>query len=98
MNLTKLSALIDPLSGLLNTGLSLIRDKKKGADTSFIQEKVKNGVSVSSKRMLNLVGTGAMITVALGDMASNAITWQNLTLVAIGAAYSIVMARLSKDS
>ena len=54
-----------PLEGVINTALSLVRDKTKDADVSFIREKVKKGVSISSKRVLNLTGTAAIITTAL---------------------------------
>jgi len=98
MDLKKLSAWIDPLSGLANTALSLIRDKTKDADMSFIQDKVKNGISISSKRVLNLTGTGAILAIALGDIVTNGLSWQSIGLVGIGVAYSVGMAWLSKNS
>lgn len=84
------------LIGLVNTGLSLIKDKTHDADTSFIQEKIKNGVSISSKRMLNLGGTFAIITYCLSDMSINGITMLNLILLGIGVAYSLGMSFITK--
>ena len=98
MDFSKLATFIDPLSGIINSALSIVKDKTKDADMSFIQDKVKNGVSISSKRMLNLVGTGAMLTVALSDIATNGISWEAVGLCALGAAYSAAMAYLTKNS
>ena len=55
----------NPIEGLANTALSLIRDKTRDSDTSYIRENIRKGVSISSKRVLNFTGTGAILTVAL---------------------------------
>lgn len=83
--------LANPVVGIINTGLSIVRDKTKDADMSFIQENVKKGVSISSKRLLNLTGTGAAVTFALGDMATKGITKQNCVVLGLGFAYSLGM-------
>ncbi len=80
-----------PAEGVINTALSLVRDKTKDADVSFIREKVKNGVSISSKRVLNLTGTAAIITTALGLMSANGVNKMNLLMLALGVAYSLGM-------
>jgi len=103
LDLKKLAGLIgsggtDAVTGLANTALSLIRDKTRDSDTSFINEKVKKGVSISSKRVLNLTGTGAILAVALGDIAAHGLSWESIGLVALGGAYSFGMAYLSKNS
>jgi len=89
---------VDGLAGLANTALSIVKDKTRDADESFINEKIKKGVSISSKRVLNLTGTGAILAVALGDIAANGLSWQSIGLVGLGAAYSFGMAYLSKNS
>lgn len=82
------------IPGILNTGLSLIRDKSK-AKTEDGKELVNtagaNGVSISSKRVLNIAGTSSIIGIALIDIQTNGITKLNLALLAIGAAFSLAM-------
>lgn len=85
----------NPIEGLANTALSLIKDKTRDADTSFIRETIRKGVSISSKRFLNLTGTGAIIIVALADMRANGINGWNLGLVAVGVVFSVVMAYIT---
>src|SRR3990167_7862512 len=94
---------------LLNTGLSLIRDKKKkevvkvaGTNdvlltdgTELIHETVESGVSLSAKRILNFAGTAIIITVALANIEANGLTKHNLVLLGIGAAYSLGMTLLT---
>ena len=80
-----------PLEGIVNTALSLVRDKTKDADVSFIREKVKKGVSISSKRVLNLTGTAAIITTALSLIAANGVNKYNLLMLGLGVAYAVGM-------
>ncbi len=80
-----------PLEGIINTALSLVRDKTKDADVSFIREKVKRGVSISSKRVLNLTGTAAIITTALSLIAANGVNKYNLLMLGLGVAYAVGM-------
>lgn len=82
----------NPAEGILNSALSLVRDKTRDADTSFIRDNVRKGVSISSKRVLNLTGTGAILTVALFLIQKNGLDKWNLTLIGIGVAYSLGMA------
>lgn len=81
----------NPVEGIANTALSLIRDKTRDPDTSFIRENVKKGVSISTKRVLNLTGTGAILTTALYLIQANGLNKWTLGLVAIGVVYSVGM-------
>jgi len=85
------SNLSNPIEGLINTALSLIKDKTRDADTSFIRENVKKGVSVSSKRVLNLVGTGTIVSFAIMDMATSGINKANLGVLCVGVSFSVGM-------
>ena len=87
--LTKL--LGDPLEGTLNSILSLVRDKTKDSDMSFIREKVRKGISISSKRVLNLGITSSAIIVSLSLMNENGINAMNLILLGLGMLYSLGM-------
>lgn len=84
--------------GVLNTVLSVVKDKTKDPDTSFVEEKVRKGVSISSKRMLNLVGTPIIIATAITDMVQNGINPMNLILLLLGIIYSAVMAWLTSKN
>lgn len=86
----------ESITGLLNTGLSLIKDKTHDPDDSYLHEKIKNGVSISSKRVLNLAGTTSIIGLAVTMIMANGVTWQNLVLVVIGVAYCIGMTYLTQ--
>lgn len=81
----------NPAEGLVNTALSLIRDKTMDSDTSFIRENIRKGVSISSKRVLNFTGTGAILTIALFLIQKNGLDKWTLALVGIGVAYSLGM-------
>ena len=80
-----------PAEGIVNTALSLVRDKTTDAETSFIREKVRNGVSISSKRMLNIGVTTSIITIALFLIQTNGVTKLNMALIGIGVIYSLGM-------
>ena len=81
------SNLANPTEGLINSGLSIIRDKTRDADTSFIRESVKKGISVSSKRVLNLVGTSVVVSFALMDMQAKGINKLNILVLGIGVVF-----------
>ncbi|KKN67187.1 hypothetical protein LCGC14_0463600 [marine sediment metagenome] len=81
----------NPAEGLANTALSLIKDKVRDSDTSFIRETVRRGVSISSKRVLNFTGTGAILTIALFLIQKNGLDKWTLALVGIGVLYSLGM-------
>ena len=81
----------NPAEGLANTALSLIRDKTRDGNTSFIRENVRKGVSISSKRVLNFTGTGAILTTALYLIQANGLDKWSLSLIGIGAVYSLGM-------
>lgn len=81
------------LAGILSTITSIVKDKTRDADESSLKavDKIKNGISVSSKRVLNLAGTSAIITLALGDMTLNGISKLNLVVLLIGVAFCLGM-------
>ena len=81
-----------PAEGLVKTALSLVRDKTKNADTSFIKEKIRNGISISSKRMINLTGFGSMITVGLTIIIKNPDHPGGYALCGLAVIHSIGMA------
>jgi hypothetical protein len=81
----------NPTEGLINTALSLIKDKTRDTETSFIRDVVRKGVSISSKRVLNLTGTGAILTIALFLIQKNGLDKWTLILVGIGVLYSLGM-------
>lgn len=106
-------ALLGIVPGLINTFTSVVRDKKKkeyAADpgnpiampelTNTIQsvKDIASGVKLSSKRMMNITGTGVMISIAAKDYLTNGLSWEGVTLFAVGAIYSMVMAWITHRS
>ena len=83
--------LANPVEGIANSLLSLVKDKTRDGDTSFIRENIRKGVSISSKRVLNLIGTSMIVTFALMDMQTNGINKFNLIVLGVGVAYSAIM-------
>lgn len=80
-------------AGLLSTIASIVKDKTRDANESSLKavDKIRNGISVSSKRVLNLAGTFSIITLALGDMTLNGISKFNLIVLAIGVVFCVAM-------
>ena len=94
-----IAAILAIAPGILNTIGSLVKDKKKGPTeaiqplgTEFIHEAIDKGIQLSSKRVMNLLGTGVIVTYAIADMTKNGINKMNLCVLAIGAGYAAVMA------
>lgn len=100
-----LAAIIAILPGVVNTVASLIKDKKKIATeagaigeatqpsgTQFIQEEIGKGIQLSSKRIMNIVGTGVIVTFALNDMSANGIHKANAIVLGLGVGYCVAMA------
>jgi len=75
------------IPGLVNTGLSLLRDKKGTADTTFVGNSSDKGISLSAKRVFGYGGGATLITygVSAGDN----------TIIMIGAALTLGMGVLS---
>jgi hypothetical protein len=95
----KKSPLFALLPAVINTGLSLIKDKKAAKkETDFVHEEIEKGVQISSKRVLSLVGTGAIVSFALADMSTNGINQYNLIALSLGVAYAAVMTFLTARS
>ena len=80
--------LINFILPVITTVASIIKDKRKDVQTP------EKGMSVSHKRLMNVVGSGAIITVALADIASNGINVNNLILTGIGVVYCLAMSHL----
>jgi hypothetical protein len=80
--------LINFVLPVLTTVASIIKDKRKDVQTP------EKGMSVSSKRIMNVVGSGAIITIALSDIAANGINTNNLVLTGIGVIYCLGMSHL----
>ncbi|KKQ95368.1 MAG: hypothetical protein UT21_C0006G0040 [Candidatus Woesebacteria bacterium GW2011_GWA1_39_11b] len=103
--------LLGMVPGILNSAVSLIKDKKAKKDTiaaegavasndtapltEFVNTAIDKGVSLSSKRVMNFVGTGIIITVAMTDIGVHGITKLNLLLTALGAVYATGMSLLT---
>lgn len=94
--------LITGIVGVANSVVSIIKDKKKDATseiqpkvTDFINEAIDKGVSLSSKRILNISGTALIVTFAVSDMTKNGIGTMNAVVLAIGVVYSIAMSYIT---
>ncbi len=82
MNMELFTKIGKGIGTIFTTVISPVLDKTvRDPDGSVVKSKTKNGVSISSKRILNLVGTGAIITVALGIIAEQRLSWPALVLV-----------------
>ena len=109
-----LVALLSVVPGIFNTITSVIRDKKAKrslgdpsnpvamvsviTDTLDSVRDIASGVKLSSKRMMNITGTGVMISIAAKDYLANGLTWEGVALFAVGAIYSTVMAWITHRS
>ena len=101
-------ALLGIVPGLINTVTSVIRDKKKNdtdlcdpsKPTNIIDAvgKIEIGVKLSSKRMMNIAGTGTMFAIAAKDYLVYGLSWECVALFAVGAVYSGVMAWITHRS
>ena len=98
MNIELFTKIGKGIGTIFTTIVSPILDKTvRDPDGSILKSKTKNGVSISSKRILNLVGTGAIISVALGIIVEKGLSWEAIGLVALGVAYSIAMSFISRS-
>ena len=93
------AGLLGLVPGVINTVVSLVKDKKKKADgetiANMVNENISEGVALSSKRVMNLVGTGVIVTLAVSLITANGPTKANLALLAIGVAYSLGMSLIT---
>lgn len=83
-------ALIQLVPGLINSVVSIIRDKRNEnleSNTELVNKEIADGVSISSKRALNVAGTGVIITFALQQMVTHGISWMNLCVLLLGVFY-----------
>ena len=80
--------LINFVLPVITTVASIIKDKRKDVQAP------EKGMNVSHKRLMNVVGSGAIITVALADIAANGTNTNNLVLTGIGVVYCLGMSHL----
>jgi len=86
------------LVGLVNSSLSLVKDKTHNPDDSYIHEKIKNGISISTKRVLNLGATTAIVGFAITWLLAGKDTTVGLVALGIGAAYSAFMSWMTQKA
>lgn len=90
------------LPNLISAISSIIKDKKvqkeeTKSEATTTGEVILNSVkeitdgSISSKRVLNIGGTGLIIMLAYNDISTHGITKQNICLIGIGVVYSLGM-------
>lgn len=85
-------AILNLIPGIINTVASVIRDKKQEnleSNTELINKEVADGVSISSKRVLNVTGTGVIISFAIQQMLTHGINWMNLAVMLLGVIYCL---------
>ena len=97
-----LAAIAAIAPGIINTIASIIKEKRKDptasvqpTGTEFVHEEIGKGIQLSSKRILNVVGTGIIVTFALADMTAHGITGMNTIVLSIGVVYSATMSLIT---
>lgn len=95
-----IAAILAVVPGVINTVASLVKDKKKDTaaepkETDFVHEAIDKGVQLSSKRVMNIVGTGIIVSFAIADMTANGINKLNVIVLAVGVVYSAGMALIT---
>ena len=93
-------AILALIPSLFKGVVSLIQDKKKkkrgGSEKSVAADllgtALDTGIQLSSKRVMNLLGTGVIVAFAIADMTKQGINAMNLSVLGIGAAYALGMA------
>ena len=94
-----MTKLFESILAVINTGLSVVQDKTKDADQSQVKDRVKKGVMISSKRVLNLTGTPTLIGFGITWLSrcaggNSACFWQGLAIIGVGIVYCAVMSWL----
>ena len=106
-----LAAILNIGGMVINSVVSIVQDKKRKKDGEVPEgeellippigsavRSLATGVKLSSKRLLNLGGTGVIISIAVADYASNGLTVENIALFSVGAIFSLIMAWITKKS
>ena len=102
-----IAGLISLIPQAITTISSIVKDKKEkkevntppvpptpaGAIVDSMKEMVSG--SISSKRLLNIGGSGLIISLAMSNISTNGLTKQNLALIAIGVTYSLGMSLIT---
>jgi len=96
------------LPGLINTVVSVVKDKKNTDNESpdsllippigSLPETIATGMSISSKRLLNVCGTGTIFAISVQEYFANGLSWPLVGLFALGAVFSAGMAWITKLS
>lgn len=94
------------IPSLIQSISSIIKEKKTSKEVVKVEpettgqaivESIKDiaGGSISSKRVLNIAGSGLIITLALKDIGVNGITKANIALIGLGVIYSLGMSLIT---
>jgi hypothetical protein len=85
--------ILPALIGLVNTGLSIIRDKKPidrtNASEKFIDQIPEKGVSLSGTRVMGYGIGGAIIALALTQIETQGANTYNLIMLGTGALVTV---------
>ena len=92
--------------GLINTVVSIVKDKKETENPENLlapplgspAEWLATGVKLSSKRLLNISGTGTIMAIAVKEYLSNGLDWPVVALFALGAVYAFGMSWVTQKS
>jgi len=103
-----LKGAINIVPGIINTVTSIVKDKKTGKDDNpdsllippagSVPEMIATGMSVSSKRLINVCGTGTMFAISVQEYFANGLSWPLVGLFSVGALFSLAMAWITKQS
>jgi hypothetical protein len=87
-----LAALIPLIPGVINTVASVVKDKRKKKDGELpltIEEKIEQGISISSARVTQICGGGGLIAFGVSYMDKS--PQYGLIIIGLGVALSIGM-------
>lgn len=101
-----IAGIISLIPQAISTISSIVKDKKDRKAEAKIEpattgeaivDSVKDMVSgsISSKRVLNIGGTGLIITLAMANISTQGLTKLNLALICVGACYSLGMSLIT---
>jgi len=101
------AAAVNVAGMIFNTVTSVIRDKKRNQpdnndllipSSESTANMIASGMSVSSKRLVNLSGTGLMFMMAVKAYRADGLSWEVIALLGIATAFSLLMAWITKKS
>jgi hypothetical protein len=96
----KKSPLISLIPFAVNTVISIVKDKRKAKEsaTEFVHEDFEKGVQISSKRLLNVIGTTTIIGLSISHIESEGLSELNLIMLIVGVCYAGIMSYISAKS